>query len=191
MLGIEISERAVPRILRRVPRSPGQTWKTFLSNHLGQVVSTDFFTVPTITLKVLLVFIVSEHSRREVLHFNVTDHPWQPGLPSRLSRPSPSTTLRAIRCGRGTAFMAATFGRVSLPLPIEEILTAPRSPGTIHTRSSSARSAASCLDHFIILNAGHLKQTLASYFSYYNGSRTHLGLDKQCPYTREVSRAGT
>jgi putative transposase len=39
------------------------------------MVSIDFFTVPTITLKVLFVFIVLEHSRREVLHFNVTDHP--------------------------------------------------------------------------------------------------------------------
>jgi putative transposase len=75
MLGIEISERTVSRILRRLPRPPGQTWKTFLRNHLGQMVSIDFFTVPTITLKVLFVFIVLEHRRREVLHFNVTDHP--------------------------------------------------------------------------------------------------------------------
>jgi hypothetical protein len=35
----------------------------------------DFFTVPTITRKVLFVFIVLEHRRREVLHFNVTEHP--------------------------------------------------------------------------------------------------------------------
>jgi hypothetical protein len=32
----------------------------------------DFFTVPTLTLKVLFVFIVPEHRRREVLHFNHT-----------------------------------------------------------------------------------------------------------------------
>jgi hypothetical protein len=74
MLGIEISERTVSRILRRLPRPPGQTWKTFLRNHLGQMVS-NFFTVPTITLKVLFVFIVLEHRRREVPHFKVTDHP--------------------------------------------------------------------------------------------------------------------
>jgi putative transposase len=34
----------------------------------------DFFTVPTITMKVLFVFIVLEHRRREVLHFKVTEH---------------------------------------------------------------------------------------------------------------------
>src|SRR5713226_5240742 len=75
MLGITISERTVSRILRTVRGPPSQTWKTFLRNHLGQIVSVDFFTVPTIRLRVLFVFLVLEHRRREVLHFNVTDHP--------------------------------------------------------------------------------------------------------------------
>src|SRR5215510_853722 len=70
MLGIAISERTVSRILRRLTRPPGQSWKTFLHNHLGQIVSVDFFTVPTITIKVLFVFLVLEHRRRQVLHFN-------------------------------------------------------------------------------------------------------------------------
>ena len=39
------------------------------------MVSIDFFTVPTITMKVLFVFVVLEHRRRQVLHFNVTEHP--------------------------------------------------------------------------------------------------------------------
>jgi transposase len=60
MLGIEISERTVSRILRTLRRPPTQTWKTFLHNHVGQLVSIDFFTVPTVTRKVLFVFIVLE-----------------------------------------------------------------------------------------------------------------------------------
>ena len=75
MLGITISERTVSRILRTAPRPPSQTWKTFLRNHLGQIVSVDFFTVPTIRLRVLFVFLVLEHRRGEVPHFNVTEHP--------------------------------------------------------------------------------------------------------------------
>jgi putative transposase len=75
MLGITISERTVSRILRTVPRPPSQTWKTILRNHLGQIVSVDFFIIPTIRLRVLFVFLVLEHRRREVLHFNVTEHP--------------------------------------------------------------------------------------------------------------------
>lgn len=75
MLGIAISEHTVSRILRRLRRPPSQTWKTFLHNHVGQMVSMDFFTVPTITVKVLFVLILLEHDRRKVLHFNMTEHP--------------------------------------------------------------------------------------------------------------------
>jgi hypothetical protein len=75
VLGIAISEPTVSRLLRRLRRPPNQAWKTFLDNHIGEIVSTDFFTVPTITMKVLFVFIVLEHDRRKLLHFNVTEHP--------------------------------------------------------------------------------------------------------------------
>jgi len=37
--------------------------------------STDFFVVPTVTFRVLFVFIVLVHPRRRVIHFNVTAHP--------------------------------------------------------------------------------------------------------------------
>jgi len=66
MLGIAISERTVSRILRKQRRPPNQTWRTFLHTHIGQMVSTDFFTVPTITMRVLFVFIVLEHDRRKL-----------------------------------------------------------------------------------------------------------------------------
>jgi putative transposase len=75
ILGIAVSERTVSRIFRTLRPPPTQTWKTFLHNHVGQLVSIDFFTVPTVTMKVLFVFLVLEHRRRQVLHFNVTEHP--------------------------------------------------------------------------------------------------------------------
>src|SRR5437870_2554002 len=53
MLGIEISKRTVSRILRTLRRPPTQTWKTYLHNHLDQLMSIDFFTVPTVTMRVL------------------------------------------------------------------------------------------------------------------------------------------
>jgi hypothetical protein len=74
---------------------------------------------------------------------------------------------------------------------MEQVLTAPRS---LWQNSYAERLIGSirkdCLDHFVILNARHLKQTLSSYFAYYHGSRTHLGLDKQCPQPRQVSSVG-
>jgi len=100
-LGIEVSERTVSRVLRTVKRPPSQTWKTFLQNHIGEIVAIDFFTVPTIRLRVLFVFLMLEHQRRKVLHFGVTEHPSaEYGPRSRWGKPSrnraPSGTWSAI-----------------------------------------------------------------------------------------------
>jgi len=46
-----------------------------LENHLTQLVSVDFFTVPTIGFHVLYVFLVLDHDARRILHFNVTADP--------------------------------------------------------------------------------------------------------------------
>jgi hypothetical protein len=74
---------------------------------------------------------------------------------------------------------------------MEEVLTAPRSPWqNPYAERLIGSIRRDCLDHFVILNARHLKRTLSSYFAYYHGSRTHLGLDKQCPHTRPVSSVG-
>ena len=70
MIGIVVSERTVSRVLPTIPRPQSQTWKTFLRNHLSDMVSVDFFMVPTVRLKVLFVFLILEHRRRKVLHFN-------------------------------------------------------------------------------------------------------------------------
>ncbi len=49
VLGVDVSERTVSRLLERCPRPPSQTWRTFLTNHLASAASMDFFTVPTLT----------------------------------------------------------------------------------------------------------------------------------------------
>jgi hypothetical protein len=60
-LGIDISKRTVSRMMPRKRKPPSQTWKTFLDNHLKDLVSIDFFTVPTATFRVLFVLIVLAH----------------------------------------------------------------------------------------------------------------------------------
>jgi putative transposase len=39
------------------------------------IVALDFFVVPTVTYKVLFVFLILAHERRRVVHFNITEHP--------------------------------------------------------------------------------------------------------------------
>ena len=153
--------------------------------------SIDFFTVPTVTMRVLFVFIVLEHRRREVLHFNVTEHPtaaWtsQQIVEAFADRDGPRYLIR----DRDGVYGNEVRLRIA-SLHIEQVLTAPRSPWqNPYTERLIGSIRRDCLNHFVILNARHLKKTLASYLAYYHGSRTHLGLDKQCPFPRQVSGIG-
>jgi putative transposase len=74
-LGIDIGETSVSKYMVRCRKPPSQTWRTFLENHLQQLVSIDFFTVPTLRFRVLYVFLVLAHDRRRIVHCNVTAHP--------------------------------------------------------------------------------------------------------------------
>jgi putative transposase len=87
-LGFEVSERTVSRLMPRRRQLPSQSWRTFLKNHLGSTVAVDFFTVPTLTCRILFVFVVLAHDRRRILHVNVTRHPT-----SAWTRPAASRVL--------------------------------------------------------------------------------------------------
>src|SRR3954464_15603006 len=158
MLGIAISERTVSRLLRTLRRPPNQTWRTFLHNHVGQLVSIDFFTVPTITMRVLFVFILLEHDRRKVLHFNVTEHPtgaWtaQQIVEAFADREATQYLIR----DRDSRYRAEVRQRIQ-SLGIQEILTAPRSPWqNPYAERLIGSIRRECLNHYIILNACHLK----------------------------------
>jgi hypothetical protein len=91
-------------------------------------VSLDFFAVPTITMQVLFVFIVLEHGRRRVLHFNLTEHPtaaWtcQQIVAAFLDRDAPWYLLR----DRDSIYGDDVRRRISA-MGMEEVLTAPQSP---------------------------------------------------------------
>ena len=69
--------------------------------------------------------------------------------------------------------------------------TSPRSPwqnGYAERLIGSIRRE--CLDHVVVLGECHLRHLLLSYMKYYNGTRTHLALEKDAPFSRAVERAG-
>ena len=76
-LGFVLSERTVARYLRPIQRrgDPAKKWLAFVRNHREAIVALDFFTVPTVTFRVLYCFFVIEYGRRSILHVNVTSHP--------------------------------------------------------------------------------------------------------------------
>jgi hypothetical protein len=74
-LGITVSESTVAKYMQRHPHPPSQTWRTFLTNHVSQIVAADFFVVPTASFRLLFVLVVLAHKRRRLIHVAVTAHP--------------------------------------------------------------------------------------------------------------------
>jgi hypothetical protein len=74
-LGMAIPERTVSRFMPKNRKPPSPTWRAFLNNHVQDLLAVDSFTVPTVSFRVLFVFVVLAHHRRRIVHFNVTEHP--------------------------------------------------------------------------------------------------------------------
>ena len=74
-LGISISQATVAKYMARHQKPPSQAWRTFLKNHMQTLVSADFFVVPTITFRLLFVFVILSHDRRRPIHVAVTANP--------------------------------------------------------------------------------------------------------------------
>ena len=55
-LGINVAKSTVEKYRPRVRKPPSPTWKAFLTNHVKDLVSCDFFTVPTATFNSILKF---------------------------------------------------------------------------------------------------------------------------------------
>jgi putative transposase len=186
-LGINVSQATVAKYMVRNPKPPSQTWRTFLQNHTKQLASIDFFTIPTISFRVLYVFLVLSHERRRVVHFNITSHPtaeWtsQQVLQAFPFDSAPQYIIRDRDCIYGDVVQ-----RQLRDLGIRQVLTAPRSPWqTPYIERLIGSIRRECLDHVIVINEASLHATLRSYFSYYHDSRCHLGLNKDSPEPREI-----
>jgi hypothetical protein len=74
-LGIDVSQAMVAKYMPRHRRPPSQTWRAFLTNHVGQIAAADFFVVPTVMYRLLFVLVILAHPRRRVTHVAVTTHP--------------------------------------------------------------------------------------------------------------------
>src|SRR5713226_235750 len=186
-LGFDVSQRSVSRLMPRRPKRPSQTWRTFLQNHVLDLVSVDFFVVPTATFRVLYVFVVLLHHRRRVVHFNVTDSPTAAWTAQQLIEAFPDDSAPRYLLRDRDSIYGGEFRRRLQGMLIAEVLTAPRSPWQnpfVERVIGTIRRA--LLDHVIVLNEGHLCRRLQSYLRYYHGSRTHLALEKDAPEPRAV-----
>jgi len=193
LLGHDLAEATITKYRVRSRRpGHGQRWFTFLRNHARQIASCDLFVVPTVSFRLLYVFVVLSHDRRKILHFAVTAHPTDVWLAMQIRRAfagivqPPRYLLRDRDASYGKEFRAAL--RL---LGIKSLRSSPQSPwqnpyverviGTIRRE---------CLNHVIALSARGLRTILAEYIAYYNAGRAHQSLAGRQPCPRPRRSVG-
>jgi transposase InsO family protein len=186
-LGIDVCQATVAKYLGRRRQPPSQTWRTFLRNHIGQIVAADFFVVPTVTYRLLFVLVLLAHDRRRIRHIAVTAHPTAAWTAQQLREAFPwDEAPRYLLHDRDHAF--DRLGATAKAMGIEDVLTAPRAPwqnAFVERFIGSARRE--CFDHVIVFNEAGLHRLMTRYCSYHERSRTHLSLNKDTPIPRPVT----
>ena len=112
---------------RRRPGS-GQTWKTFLRNHVAGIGAMDFLVVPTINFRLLFVLVILRHERRRLISLSVTDHPAAEWIARQITEAFPwdSAPSHLIR-DRDASYGHAVAKRLAA-MGIRDHPIAPRSP---------------------------------------------------------------
>ncbi len=127
-LGIEVAKSTVEKYKPRSGRPPSTTSRTFLGQHAKDIAAIDFFIVPTLTFKVLFVFVVLVHERRRIVHFNVTEHPTAQWTAQQIVEAFPFDAAPQYLLRDGDGIYGQRVRRRIESLGINDVVTAPGSP---------------------------------------------------------------
>jgi putative transposase len=188
-LGLDVAKLTVETYRVRPRQPPSPTWKTFLHNHVQDLIALDFFVVPTVTHTVLFVLLILAHDRRRVVHFNITEHPTAQWTAQQVVDAFPWDEAPRYLLHDRDRIYGASFRQRVRHMGIAEVVIAPKSPWQnpyVERLIGSIRRE--CLDHVIVLHERHLRRLLTDYFRYYHDWRTHRALDMDCPLPRSVQR---
>jgi putative transposase len=186
-LGIEVSQATVAKYMLRRLGAPSSTWRNFLRNHAEGIAAIDMFVVASASFRLLYVMIILAHDRRKFVHTAVTEHPTAAWLSRQVTEAFPwDTAPRYLLRDRDASYGSDFRSRVEA-MGITEVITAPRSPWqNAYVERVIGSIRRECLGHIVIFNERHLRRVLSSYVDYYQGTRTHLSLDKDCPEPRPI-----
>jgi putative transposase len=187
LLGHQVAELTVAKYMHRTSPRPSPTWRTFLTAHARELVAIDFFVIPTLTFRLLFVFVMLRHDRRELIHLNVTDHPTAAWTGRQLLEAFPNDTAPTYLLRDRDGVYGDEFVRRVQAMGIREVLIAPRAPWQnpfVERVIGSIRRE--CPDHCMVLSEPHLRRLLRAYVAYYNSSRPHQALENNSPIPRKV-----
>jgi putative transposase len=188
-VGIEVTKSTVEKYRIRPSMPPSPTWKTFLTNHVQDLVALDFFVVPTVRHTVLFALVIL--APRAAAGGACQHHGTPDGAVDRSAGggrlpmgrgPTLSAARSRPRLWRLLSATGATHGhRRRADRPTESLAESLRE----RLIGSIPRD---CLDHVVVLHERHLRRLLNEYFRYYHHWRTHRALAMDCPVPRPVQR---
>jgi len=184
-LQIQVSPRTVGKYLP--DRPPGRPrgdlrWSTFLRLHAHGIIACDFLVVVTATFRLLYVFVVIEHHRRRLVHYNVTANPSSAWTLQQLRETAgPERRYEYLLHDRDSIFakhLEESVERIGVT-----VLKSP--PGSPMANAICERIIGTirreCLDWLIPLSESHLRSILKSWIPHYNAARPHMALGPGVP----------
>lgn len=184
-LGFRVSKRTIQKYMRRVRPSGnrGQTWRTFIANHSGDIWACDFLQLYDVLFRPIFAFFFAVHGTREVVHFNVTRCPTDAWAAQQLREATPYADGPKHLIRDNDDKFGKRFADVAKGTEIEVVKIPPRSPNLnpiCERFLGSVRRER--LDHVLIFSERQLRRVLKEYVKmYFNRTRPHQGLWQRIP----------
>jgi len=213
-LGVEHAPSTIRRYMvtrTEDGRAVSSRWRTFLVGHASELWTMDLTTQPLWNYSVRYVLVLMELRSRRVVHMAVTVSPTQAWLKQRIREATPFGSAPRFlvhdndgifgQFGRRRPGKTGRSYRSALDLWLGEVLHikgvpipygAPNAAAHIERFMGSLKRE--CLNHFIFMSEDHLRRTVSTYITYYNGARPHQGIEgiPECgPGLPRVSRPAT
>ena len=166
----------------RPKRVRGQSWKTFLRNHVAEIWACDFLQVMDLFFRPVFAFFIIELQSRKVIHVNVTRAPTDPWVAQQLREATPYGQAPKYLIRDNDRKFGPNFARVAATSGIKVLRTPYRTPkanAVCERFLGSVRRE--CLDHFLIFHEKQLSRLLQAYVVFFNQARPHQGIRQRIP----------
>ena len=185
-LGIKLAESTIRKLLRQngfdpATHRPSLSWWEFIKRH-KKAWACDFFTVETVFLQTLYVFVVIEVHSRALIGIRVIAEPSPEWVRNTIIDFIGFDEAPGLLIRDGDILYDWDF-KPRMQNPIEHVVkTLPESPkANAFAERVIGSIQRECSDHHLFFGQKHLQSTLNDYQTSYVSQRPHQGIDQKIP----------